>query len=75
MLNRIPNHLIIRLILDDIKHVARFMKCKKIIKSMQEHWAKFVYNQIEIKPKRFNNKHDESKFINKVLKKEKRSKD
>ena len=75
MLNRIPNHLIIRLILDDIKHVARFMKCKKIIKSMQEHWAKFLYNQIEIEPKRLNNKHDESKFINKVLKKEKRSKD
>ena len=66
MLNKIPNHLIIRLEADYIEQIIDLMKSKTLIEKLKEQGIKFLYNGIEIEPRIIDSKMDEDDLKNEV---------
>ena len=59
MLEHIPNHLAIRLETNSIKKIIELMNSEILIKKLEEQKTKFVYKDIEIKPRIIKSKIDE----------------
>ena len=66
MINKIPNHLAIRLEADYTDQIIELMKSKIFIEKLRENGIKFLYNDIEIKPRIIECKQDEDDLKNEV---------
>ena len=58
MLEQIPNHLSIRLKVDNIDQIIELMKSKVLIEKLKNEGTKFVYKDIEIEPRIIESKMD-----------------
>ena len=58
MLEPIPNHLAIRLKVDNIDQIIELMKSKVLIEKLKKEGTKFVYEGIEIEPRIIESKMD-----------------
>ena len=65
-LELIPNHLAIRLKTNSIKKIIELMKRKILIEKLKAQGNKFLYKDIEIKPRIIESKMDEDNLKNKV---------
>ena len=70
MLNKIPNHLTIRLEADYIKKIIELMKSKTLIEKLKERGTKFFIKGIEIETRIIESKMDEDDLKNELKKKE-----
>ena len=70
MLNKIPNHLTIRLEAYYIEQIIELMKSKTLIGMLKEQRIKFMYNSIEIEPRIIKSKQDEDDLKNEAKEKE-----
>ena len=66
MLENIPKHLAIRFEADHVEQIIGLMKSKTQIEKLKEQGTKFVYNGIEIEPRKIKSKIDEDELKNEV---------
>ena len=66
MLNKIPNHLELRLESYHIEQITELTKSKTLIEKLKEQGIKFLHNGIEIEPRIFESKMDEDDFKNEL---------
>ena len=66
MLNKIPNHLELRLEADYIEQIIKLMRSKVLIEKMKEQGIKFLHKGIEKEPRIIESKMDEDDFKNEL---------
>ena len=66
MLEPIPNHLSMRLKVDNIDQIIELMKSKVLIEKLKEQGTNFLYKGIEIEPRIIENKMDEDDLKDEV---------
>ena len=67
MLECIPEHLVCRLEVNDSDQLLAYMKCQQLIDKMKETGITFLFNEIEIQPRKILNEQEEKDVIDKIL--------